>query len=73
MNKIGNKIGTYEINKISFSCFLDKVHMLNNVYISKYNPLADSSYIVLPKEVNHPKKILLIFKILMIINSLNDI
>ena len=31
MNKIGNKIGTYEINKISFSYFLDKVHMLNNV------------------------------------------
>ena len=24
--------GTYEINKVSFSCFGDKIHILNNGY-----------------------------------------
>ena len=34
MNKIqkDHKIGAYEINKISLSCFDDKKHILNNVY-----------------------------------------
>ena len=27
----------------------------HNISISKYNPLAGSSYIKLPKELNHPK------------------
>ena len=29
----------------------------HNINISKYNPLASSSYIKLPKEVDHPKKL----------------
>ena len=28
----------------------------NSINISKYNPLAGSSYIKLPKELEHPKK-----------------
>ena len=28
----------------------------HNISISKYNPLAGSSYIKLPKELDHPKK-----------------
>ena len=35
MNTIQSKnhrIGTYEINKISLSCFDDKIHILNNTY-----------------------------------------
>ena len=35
MNRIQRKnhrIGTYEINKISLSCFHDKIHILNNGY-----------------------------------------
>ena len=28
----------------------------HNTNISKYNPLAGSSYIKLPKELDHPKK-----------------
>ena len=28
----------------------------HNINISKYNPLADSSYIKLPKELDHPRK-----------------
>ena len=38
--------------------------------ISKYIPLVRSSYIKLPKELDHPRKDL-IFKILMIMNALN--
>ena len=35
MNRIQSKnrrIGTYEINRISFSCFDNKIHILNNGY-----------------------------------------
>ena len=39
-------------------------HYIN---ISKYNYLAGSSYTKLPKELDHPKK--LVFKTLMIINA----
>ena len=35
--------------------FIDPV-IDHNISISKYNPLAGSSYIELPKELNHPKK-----------------
>ena len=44
-------------------------HIIN---ISKYNPLAGSSYVKLPKELDHPRKARLIFKILIIMNALND-
>ena len=30
--------------------------MDHNISISKYNPLAGSSYIKLPKELDHPRK-----------------
>ena len=40
--------------------------------MSKYNPLAGSSYVKLSKELDHPRKARLIFKILMIMNALND-
>ena len=30
--------------------------MDHNINITKYNPLAGSSYINLPKELDHPKK-----------------
>ena len=36
-------------------CIIDSV-IDNNVSISKYNPLAGSSYIKLPKELDHPRK-----------------
>ena len=39
--------------------------------ISNYNSSAASSYIKLPKDLNHPKRVWLIFKILMIMNDLN--
>ena len=42
-----------------------------NINISKYNALGSSSYVKLWKELNHPKKVLLKFKILMIINALD--
>ena len=42
-----------------------------NINISKYNALGSSSYVKLSKESNHPKKVLLKFKILMIINALD--
>ena len=42
-----------------------------NINISKYNVLGSSSYVKLSKELNHPKKVLLKFKILMIINALD--
>ena len=38
----------------------------HNINISKYNPLAGSSYIKLPKELTHEKKVSLIFKISLI-------
>ena len=44
-----------------------------NIGISKYNSLAGSCYIRLPKELDHPKKDLLIFKILMINKALNEV
>ena len=33
-----------------------KISINHNINISKYNPLAGSSYIKLPKELNHPRK-----------------
>ena len=42
-----------------------------NINISKYNALGSSSYVKLSKELNRPKKVLLKFKILMIINALD--
>ena len=45
----------------------------HTISISKYNPLAGHSYIKLPKELDHPRKGLINFKISMIINALNDI
>ena len=42
-----------------------------NINISKYNALGSGSYVKLSKELNHPKKVLLKFKILMIINALD--
>ena len=36
-------------------CFIDSV-IDHNINISKYNLLAGSSYIKLPKELNHPRK-----------------
>ena len=47
--------------------------MDHNINISKYNPLAGSSFMKLPKELNHRRKVLLILKILMIMNALNGI
>ena len=44
-----------------------------NIGISKYNSLAGSCYVRLPKELDHPKKDLLIFKILMINKALNEV
>ena len=45
----------------------------HTIIISKYNSLAGSIYIKLPKELDHPKKVSLIFKILMKMNALNGI
>ena len=45
---------------------LVKDHTIN---VSKYNPLAGSDYIKLPKELDHTKKVRLIFKVLMIMNG----
>ena len=48
----------------------------NTVSISKYNPLAESSYIKLRKELDHPRKGLLfkiIFKIMITMNALNGV
>ena len=42
----------------------------HNISISKYNPLAGSSYVKLTKELDHARKGLIIFKTLMIINAL---
>ena len=44
----------------------------HNINVSKYNPLAGSSYIKLPKELDHPRKGLTP-KILMIMNALNGV
>ena len=43
-----------------------------NINNLKYNPLVGSSYIKLPKKLNHPNKVSLMFKMLMITNALND-
>ena len=45
----------------------------HNISISKYSPSAGSNYVKLTKELNHPKKSWLIFKILMIPNALNEV
>ena len=45
----------------------------HNINILKRNLLAGSGYIKLPKILNHPKKVWLILKDLMIINALNDV
>ena len=43
------------------------------INILNYNPLVGSSYTELPKVLDHPRKASLIFKILMIMNALNDV
>ena len=43
------------------------------IKISNYYPLPGSSYIKLPKELNHSKKVWLIFRILVIMNTWNDV
>ena len=43
----------------------------HNINILKYNTLAGSSYIKLPKELNHPKKGLINIQILRIRNASN--
>ena len=45
----------------------------HTINISKYKPLSGGSYIKLLKELDHPKKVLLIFKILIILNALNSV
>ena len=45
----------------------------HSIRISKYNSLAGTIYIKLPKELDHPKNDWLIFKILIIINALNGV
>ena len=47
--------------------FIDSV-IEQNANFSKYKPLSGSSYIKLPKELNHSRKVWLIVKILMITN-----
>ena len=42
-----------------------------NINNSRYNPLVGSSYIKLPKKLNHTNKVWLMFKMLMIMNALN--
>ena len=43
------------INIFTKSWIIDSV-IEHNIYISKCNPLARSSYIKLPKELNHPRR-----------------
>ena len=38
------------------SCWIIDSVIDHNINIAKYNPLTGSSYIKLPKELNHPKK-----------------
>ena len=45
----------------------------HNINIFKYNPFAESSNIKLSIELNHPKKAWLIFKILIIMNTINGV
>ena len=45
----------------------------HTINISKCNPLDGSSYIELPEELNQRKKVWLTFKILMVMNALNNI
>ena len=37
------------------SCIIDLV-IKHNIYVSNWNPLAGTSYMKLPKELDHPKK-----------------
>ena len=48
-----------------------KIFWITTLNISKYIPLAGSSYIKLPKESDQTKKDRMIFKMLMIMNALN--
>ena len=59
---------TIDISKYNIDSVIDHA-----IIISKYNPIAGSSYIKLPTELNHPKKVWFIFKILMIMNPLNGV
>ena len=45
-------------------------HIIN---ILKYDPLADSSYTNLPKELDHSKKVCIIFKTLEVMNALDGV
>ena len=45
----------------------------HNLDISKYNHLLGSSYMKLPKEIGHARKVWLIFKILKIMSALNGV
>ena len=42
-----------------------------DINISKYNPLAGISYIKLPKELDHPRKVLINIQNIVIINVLS--
>ena len=63
-----------------YSKIISKIHWKKSgwiidytISISKYNPLAGSSYIKLLKELSDSKKVLFIFKITTIMNDLNGI
>ena len=43
----------------------------HTISISKYNPLAGSIYIKLPKELDHPRKVLINIQNIDIMNALN--
>ena len=58
---------TIDISKYNIDSVIDHA-----ISISKYNPIA-GSYIKLPTELNHPKKVWFIFKTLMIMNPLNGV
>ena len=45
----------------------------HNIEIPNYNPLSGSICIKLSKELNHPNKVSLIFKVSMIMNALNGV
>ena len=47
--------------------------MYQNINISKYNPLVDSSYIKLPKELYHPGKGLINIQKLMVMHVVNGV
>ena len=67
-------------DKTKYGTFLFKLKSINNYQwkwhcqcISKYNTLVGSSYIKLPKELDHPRIAWIIFKILMRMNALNGV